>query len=160
MSAEDEDEVLDAMLAAELADWDVNNRGGASVPLGAVAIDWKDLADDRASEVWRALRDWVEWFTARYDVPVSSIPNCWWQHPALVEELSALHTAHRASFDASDSGFGPIGWHERLAMARPRWRQAYAGSCTDGHQPEKPRSWSGTTDEREWEAWTRQSQAP
>jgi hypothetical protein len=160
MSAEDEDEVLDAMLAAELADWDVTNRSGASVPLGAVAVDWKDLADDQAAEAWRALRDWVEWFTARYDVPVSSIPNCWWQHPALVEELSALHTAHRASFDASDSGFGPIGWHERLSMARPRWRQAYAGGCTDGHTPEKPRSWSGTTDEQEWEAWTRQSHAP
>ena len=52
------------------------------------------------------LRDWVEWFTVRYDVPVSVVPNCWWRHGALVEELSALHVAHLAAFDASDAGFG------------------------------------------------------
>lgn len=158
--SDETDEAYETMLAAELAEWDPGDRRGSSAPLGAAVVDWKELPDAQAADAWRALRDWVEWLTIRYDVPVTSIPDCWWKHGALVEELSSLHTAHRASFDASDSGFGPIGWHERLAQARGRWRQAYAGGCTHGHQPQKPRSWSSATDEQEWDAWTSQSHAP
>jgi hypothetical protein len=64
------------------------------------------------------LRDWVEWFTVRYQISESVVP-------VLVQarrprrELSALHTAHTVAFHPSDSGFGPIGARTPHARVAP-----------------------------------------
>jgi hypothetical protein len=126
----------------------------SSASLGIEVVNWRTLPDYKAPAAWAALRAWVEWFTVRYDIPVSTVPDCWFKHPALVEELSALHAAHTASFDHRDTGLGPIGFHERLSLAVPRLTKAYAGGCARGHSTHTPRSWSTATDEREWDAWT------
>jgi hypothetical protein len=150
---------FDDAIAGAMAGFDPLYRNGSSAPLGAEVVNWRHLADEDAPRAWERLRAWVEWFTVRYDIPISTVPVCWWRHPALVEELSALHTAHQAAFDQSDAGFGPIGWHERLAAAIPRLGRAYAGGCTRGHSPHKPRSWDDVTDEQEWTAWTNRAHA-
>ena len=134
-------------------------RQGASAPIGAPTINWRTLTDEDAKATWAALREWVEWFTVRYRISESTVPACWWKHGQLVEELSALHIAHEAAFHSTDTGFGPIGWHERLNLALPRLNRAYAGGCARGHDPLKPRSWSNITDEQEWDAWTNQAHA-
>ncbi|KQP67707.1 hypothetical protein ASF40_20300 [Microbacterium sp. Leaf288] len=144
--------------AAEFTGPAADDHDGPSDPLGAHVVDWRRLSDRDARDVWVALRAWVEWFTVRYYVPVSVVPNCWWKHGALVEELSALHIAHLASFDESDTGLGPIGWHERLSLALPRLSRAGAG-CASGHNDTRPRSWSHAIDEQEWDAWTRTAHA-
>ncbi|WP_345752570.1 hypothetical protein [Microbacterium rhizophilus] len=149
-------EDIESLIAAELAG--LPRLGRSTDPLGSHAVDWRHLPPDRVRAEWTALREWVEWFTVRYTVPVSVVPNCWWKHGALVEELSALHVAHLAAFDESDSGFGPVGWHERLALARPRLQNAGAG-CASGHFELKSRSWDTATDEPEWDAWITQSHA-
>src|SRR5690606_6906044 len=99
---------VEALLARELAGFDFGNRNGSSEPIGARIINWRTLTDNDAADAWGPLREWVEWMTTRYNIPLSVIPDCWWKHGALVEELSALHIAHQAAFDDSDSGFGPI----------------------------------------------------
>jgi hypothetical protein len=88
-------------------------------------------------------------------VPVTTIPNCWRQHPALVEELSALHVAWRTAYDKQDTGLGPVMWLERWYAAKARLREAYPGSCTTGHKDAKRRSWDGVTDQGEWETWAK-----
>ncbi|NYE18018.1 hypothetical protein [Microbacterium immunditiarum] len=138
--------------------FDPRSRAGSSEPIGAHAVDWRRLGDENAAAEWRMLRDWVEWFTVRYNIAVSVVPDCWWRHGALVEELSALHIAHLASFDSSDGGYGAIGWHEHLSLALPRLTRAGAG-CASGHTDSKPRSWSNRTDEQEWEAWIAETHA-
>ncbi|GAA3920856.1 hypothetical protein [Microbacterium invictum] len=148
---------VEALLARELAGFGFGDRHGSSEPLGARIINWRGLADDDAADAWVRLREWVEWMTVRYNVAVSVIPQCWWKHGGLVEELSALHIAHQAAFDDSDTGFGPIGWHERLAIALPRISRAYGGGCNNGHRPSKPRTWESATDEQEWDTWTSQA---
>ncbi len=130
-------------------------RDTDSAALGAHPVRWRDLPDEDAPAAWAALRDWVEWVTARYNVPTSLIPPCWWRHAALVEELAALHTAWQASFHPTDAGYGPVGWHERWSIASSRLRAAYSGSCSSGHRDTPPRTWAGVTDENEWEAFTR-----
>lgn len=155
----DDPEEFDGLLAAELAAYDPGDRHGPSEPIGAQTFNWRKLTPEDAPEKWEALRDWVEWFTVRYNIPVSVIPACWWKHGTLVEELSALHVAHDVAFDTSDTGFGPVSWHERLAIALPRLTRAYGGGCNTGHKPTKPRSWSAVTDEAEWNAWTTQAHA-
>jgi hypothetical protein len=116
-------------------------------------VDWQTLADADAPAAWNALREWVEWFTVRYDIPVSTVPACWFRHSHLVDELSALYAAHLVAFDASDTGFGPIRWHERLSEARPRLGLAYYSQCSDGHRSHAPRSWTNAVDERAWDEW-------
>lgn len=149
---------IETLVAAELNRFPPTNRAGSSVPLGVHPVDWRRLADDASPKEWTALREWVEWFTVRYRVPPSVVPNCWWKHGALVEELSALHTAHLTAFDPSDTGLGPISWHERLAVALPRLSRA-GGGCASEHSDTRPRSWSTATDEAEWAAWTTQAHA-
>lgn len=155
----DPDEDIDALLASELTGFDPDSRYGASTPIGGDVTDWHTLPDGDAKDVWETLRGWVEWVTVRYSIPISVVPNCWYKHGALVEELAALHTAHRAAFDPADAGFGPIGWHERLHLALPRLTRAYGGGCSTEHRPTKPRSWETATDEQDWETWTAQAHA-
>lgn len=128
-------------------------------PALRASLNWRTLDDTAAHAEWVALRGFVEWFTTRYAIPPSVVPDCWWAHGALVEELSALHAAHTAWFDAQDTGLGPITWHEHLAVALPRLSRAYGGGCNNGHKTTKPRSWTAVTDEQEWDAWTNRSHA-
>ncbi|GAA3776107.1 hypothetical protein GCM10022240_29530 [Microbacterium kribbense] len=150
---------LDDILAAQLSDFAPSARHGSSAPIGAHVVHWATLTDKDAPAAWNALREWVEWFTVRYRISESVVPPCWFKHGQLVEELSALHTAHAAAFDPSDAGFGPIGWHERLSLAIPRLTKAYSGGCARGHDEPKPRSWTDIVDEDEWDAWTSQGHA-
>lgn len=134
------------------------DRGIPLNAAGGYVVDWYTLPDSDAASAWDALRLWVEWVTVRYNVAQSVVPACWYRHGALVEELSALHTAHRASFDSSDAGYGPVGWHERLAIALPRLTRAYGGGCNNGHQFARPRTWPAGH-EADWVAWTTQAHA-
>ena len=88
------------------------------------------------------------------------VPDCWWKHGAIVEELSALHSAWLASFDETDSGYGPIGWHERWAVAKDRLRKAYAGGCRDGHKDQPTRVMPPIVGDIEWDDWAKASHGP
>lgn len=149
-------EELENLTAAHLARPPVMEH--PSEPTGTPPVDWRSLSGDEAREAWIALREWVEWFTVRYNVPVSVVPACWWRHGALVEELSALHVFHQTAYDENDTGYGPIGWHERLVQAQGRLQRAGSG-CSSGHFELRPRSWVGQTDEAEWDAWIDQAHA-
>ncbi|MBN9154715.1 MAG: hypothetical protein J0J05_12105 [Microbacterium sp.] len=159
MSAEayDPDEA-DLLIAQQMAGINTADRHGPSDPLGAHVIDWRHLSDSDARAAWDSLRAWVDWFVIRYRIAETTVPPCWYRHGQLVEELSALHVAHGAAFDSTDSGFGPIGWHERLSVAMPRLTKAYAGGCTNGHRDVQPRA-PITIDEQEWDAWTTKAHA-
>lgn len=149
-------EQIEAIISAQLAGPPVLTH--PAEPTGVPPVDWRRLSAQESRATWTALREWVEWFTVRYDLPISLVPACWWRHGELVEELSALHILHQASFDKNDTGFGPIGWHERLAQAKGRLQRAGSG-CTSGHDELRPRSWAGKTDEAEWDAWIDQNHA-
>lgn len=147
--------VDDLMTDLDLDPVDPFHRSGLTPADGTRAVRWRDLPPELAPLEWQTLREWVEWVTVRFDVPVSLIPNCWWKHPALVEELSALHVAWRTAYDPQDTGLGPVMWLERWHNAKARLRNAYPGSCTDEHHEPKRRSWEGITDRGEWDAWTK-----
>jgi len=147
--------VEDLITGLDLDPFDPLARTGSDASPGTRAIRWRDLPPDLAPVEWGTLREWVEWVTTRFDVPVTLIPSCWWKHPALVEELSALHVAWRTAYDKQDTGLGPVMWLERWHAAKVRLREAYPGSCTNGHKDPKRRSWEDTTDQGEWDAWAK-----
>jgi hypothetical protein len=66
--------------------------GGADGP-----VVWKDLDDVTAAKTWRALADWVAWLRGRYPL-ARQVPPCWWRHPELVEETTALWLAWKDAY--------------------------------------------------------------
>ncbi|MBS3177212.1 MULTISPECIES: hypothetical protein [unclassified Pseudoclavibacter] len=132
-------------------DVDPANRGEVVPGLYPTVLAWQRFAVENADvdKEWTELAKFVRWVVVRYEL--DSIPECWHLHGALVEELSALKSAHIASFDAGDSGIGPIGWHERFHLAQQRIKEWYRGDCRDGHMP-SARKWAelGTD---EWATW-------
>lgn len=150
--ASDGDEPLQFM--PRKGEFDPNDRNPSSAPLGVTIVNWRELPAVMAAETWTELRAWVDWFVVRYDQPAAVIPPCWYRHGRLVEELTALRTAHQVSFDPTDSGLGPITWHERLNLALPRLKLAYSGGCSQGHYQSSPDK--RLVDEEDWAAWIAQ----
>ncbi|NEN07652.1 hypothetical protein G3T36_17490 [Diaminobutyricibacter tongyongensis] len=137
--------------------WDAQLPRRSPGMLGISVINWRALTKDEAPEIWTELGEWVDWFIRRYNLPTRKIPPCWYKHGALVEELSALHAAWLVSFDNLDAGYGPIGWHERLAVAIPRLAGWYNGECHNGHT-ELPQG-SDHYEPRDWPDWIASSHA-
>lgn len=123
-------------------------------------IDWAQLDDIQARDVWIALRRFVELITVRYNIPASTIPTCWWEHAELVEELSGLYAAYTALYDPKDNGLGPTTWHEKLAATLNRITRFYPAGCTSTHHDLTRRSWRDVTDENKWDAWINQTHYP
>jgi hypothetical protein len=148
---------LDELVASLPETWDDQAPRHTPGMLGITVISWRTLEDADAPQVWTELRDWVIWFTRRYNFPIRKIPPCWYKHGPLVEELSALHTAWLVSYDSLDAGYGPIGWHERLAVAIPRLAAWYNGECHNGHT-ELPQNVDDAVPS-DWADWIGQSHA-
>lgn len=104
-----------------------------------VTVNWREVEGQERIDASRALVEWVqEWLIPRYSIKARTIPDCWWKHGDLIEELSALHTAWRVAFDPADAGYGPIGWHERLAAALSR--NTMRARCEGSHRADLARS--------------------
>ena len=72
---------------------------------------WSAMGPMGAENLWRRLATWVGWLRGRYPL-AEALPGCWWRHPELVEEITALHLAWRAAYsDPTASLSAPIDWH-------------------------------------------------
>ena len=89
------------------------------------------------------LRRWVEWLVARYSLDHRTIPPCWHQHGALLEELSAIHSLWHACFGDEASPADPATFHQHLSLALMRLRDwAARRDCKPGHhRDDQPPVW-------------------
>lgn len=111
------------------------DRTGGHEVISPAIINWREIESDERHEAAQKLIDWVHhWLIPRYALQDKDLPQCWWRHGALIEELSALHTAWLVAFDETDGGNGPIGWHERFALGRTRMKVG----CAGGTHRDKP----------------------
>jgi hypothetical protein len=107
-------------------------------------ISWARLSADQAAEVWLALEEWVRWLVSRYALDHRDVPACWYAHGDLVEELTALWTAHQGAYDRAGAPTGPADWHHTLALTRARL-QLWAGrtGCRHGqHRAPAATAWA------------------
>jgi hypothetical protein len=117
---------VDARVAAladapDFSDDALADRHGTTAMTPQLTINWREITDEDRPAACEELAAWVhDWLVPRYRVKANVVPDCWWEHGDYVEELSALHTAWRIAFDPADGGWGPIGWHERFALALTR----------------------------------------
>ena len=111
-------------------------------------IDWRRVSCDEAPLLWAALDTWVRWLVARYSLEHRDVPPCWFRHPALVEELSALRTAHVDAFHPAHPPGGPADWHTTLSNTRVRLRDwaARTGCKPGAHREDAPNPWSHGAD--------------
>lgn len=135
---------LDALMAQleaspDFTDEALADRDGVTPMNPQLTVNWRTITEEERPEACRTLAAWVhEWLIPRYGIKAKRIPDCWWQHTDLIEELSALHTAWQVAFDAADAGWGPIGWHERFAAALTR--EAFRERCVNEHRDDPKRS--------------------
>jgi hypothetical protein len=109
--------------------------GGTEGPVTAWC--WRDIGPIGAAVLWKRLAFWVGWLRARYPV-AEQLPACWWRHPELIEELTALYLAWRAAYtDPAAHLTAPADWHDRWlpgTLARVRsW-----GVYCDGDHRDRP----------------------
>ena len=100
---------------------------------------WRDLGPIGAQVLWDRLNDWVGWLRGRYPL-AEQLPACWWRHPELVEELTALWLAWRAAYtDPTAVMTQPAEFHDRwLPGALHRVKQ-WGVHCDATHR-ERPAS--------------------
>jgi hypothetical protein len=74
---------------------------------------WHTLSATDTAKLWEALADWVGWVRGRYPL-ARQIPLCWWRHPELVEELTALWLAWREAYTEKGAPLtAAADWHGR-----------------------------------------------
>ena len=83
-------------------------------------ITWAFLDADKEAEQLVELTKWVHWLRWRFTLDHRTVPECWAQHGALLEELSALYTAWQNSYAYSNDGAAPLQWMAQFAFARQR----------------------------------------
>ena len=108
-------------------------------------IDWRRVPPNEAAERWEELDRWVRWLVTRYALDHRDVPPCWYAHGDLVEELTALMTAHKAAFDRSASATSPAEWHQTLAATRGRlqlWTSRTGCRQREHRSPTAP-AWAG-----------------
>lgn len=107
-------------------------------------VDWRRIPAHAAAVEWAALDTWVRWLTTRYALDHRELPPCWFRHAAMVEELSALRTAHASALHPTQPATGPLDWHQSFGFARLRMRDwvARTGCKPGGHRGDTPAEWS------------------
>jgi hypothetical protein len=116
----------------ELLDREADGPSSSNGP-----VVWHQLNPYETERTWRALAEWVGWLRGRYPL-AHQVPLCWWRHPELVEELTALWLAWREAYvEKGASLTGGADWHGRWL---PEFlRRIGAGgwnlACEANHRP-------------------------
>jgi hypothetical protein len=85
-----------------------------------MSVCWATLSELETEDALEELDDWVSWAVDRYALDHRTVPPCWDQHGALVEELSALRTAWLAAYGITGRPEAPLEWHNQFAGGRQR----------------------------------------
>jgi hypothetical protein len=109
---------------------------------------WHMLTAVQAERRWLELRAWVNWFVVRNNIGPKDIPDCWYLHGGLVDELEALRWAWLDTNKPDSKGTDPTWWREALHRARTRWSLFNPNGCATSHTETRPRVTAG---QREWQ---------
>ena len=99
-------------LSAVVAQLQEEEDSSATADLSGPYV-WRTLSTHDAEKLWEALADWVGWLRGRYPL-ARQVPLCWWRHPELVEELTALWLAWREAYTEKGAPLtAAADWHGR-----------------------------------------------
>ena len=100
-------------------------------------IMWAAHTPEEQRHLLDELGVWVTWLSDHYRLDRRYVPECWTKHWELIEELSALQLAWEAAYATTSHAEAPLGWHERLGLARGRLAEwtARTGCRAGEHRP-------------------------
>jgi hypothetical protein len=105
------------------------DRVGAGHCVVPRPVNWTALTAETAAEQWAVLAGWVDWLIDRYSL-TETIPGCWYVHPAVLEELSALQVAWLGAYcDSAAAAADGVLWHDMLERVLVRIREHDVTSC-------------------------------
>lgn len=96
---------------------------------------WTTLPPDEHAVARAQLTGWVDQVVDRYGL-AETIPPCWFDHPPIVEELSALRAAWFVAYRPGARPDQAAGWHDTLDRVLARVRAWNRTGCTTTHRPE------------------------
>ncbi len=118
------------VIEAEPADEGLGAEASPAPP-PPVNGNWKDRPKAEVAQAAIALVGWVVWLVGRYEL-AELLPQCWYRHGAMVEELVALHGAHVGAYSDSAPDDGPLAWHEAFDACRLRMHNWDIYGCCGG----------------------------
>lgn len=111
-----------------------SDGGGWQLPS---PVDWHDLHGPDADAMLAMLADFLVWAVPRWGFTTDQFPHaCWWQHPDIVEEMTAwwgMWIAYIHNPDAHPAD--PAAFHERTWSLKQRLAVTYRGRCRHEHAP-------------------------
>src|SRR5690625_4219811 len=126
-------------LDPEQLDQLMNEVLGSTIPR---PVRWGDLQPAEYADEIRALAGWVQWVGRRYDLDSKELPADWFQHGALVEELSALKGAWDVAYDPTQAASAASDWHLTFYNTRVRlreWTSRLGGKPGERPEPQTQR---------------------
>lgn len=84
------------------------NEDDSSDTLDFLGIAWRKIDEDRKSEAWKWLREWVDWFTFTFHLDTSVVAPCWYKHTDVVEELWAAANAEARVWAEGEASVMPM----------------------------------------------------
>jgi hypothetical protein len=102
-------------------------------------LPWNKLTAEQAEHRWTDLRAWVGELVIRNGIGPKEIPNCWYLHDGLVDELEALRWACIEANRPDAKGIEPLWWREALHKARARWTAFNPNGCALDHSETRTR---------------------
>ncbi|MEY9846192.1 hypothetical protein ABH940_003277 [Streptacidiphilus sp. BW17] len=101
-------------------------------------VEWHSMTGPERIAAWGGLCDWVTWLHDRYELAVESrLPQCWAEHPGLIEELWALKVWREEIYGAGPEqqvGQAARYWHAELRTVVANATTVYATACRTGHR--------------------------
>lgn len=111
---------------------------------------WHELDSDQAERRWLQLHGWVSWLVTANNIGPKEIPDCWYLHTGLVDELQTLRWAWIDTSSGDAKMTEPIWWREALHRARTRWPSFNPNGCSTTHSPTRDRT---LPNHRDWHAF-------
>ncbi|MFB6984517.1 hypothetical protein [Streptomyces sp. NPDC056304] len=120
--------------------------GSGSTRVPGSPITWHKVNEDEREELWDKFATWVIRMADTYELTTEQLPHaCWWEHGAVVAELTALWTGWESAYgNEEDAAAGPYLWHDAWSRGIERIGRTWLGECTNGYHQQKSRTTWGT----------------
>jgi hypothetical protein len=120
--------------------------GEAAARTPGAPVVWHKLTDDEREPLWGEFTSWVIRIADQYELTTEQLPHaCWWEHGAVVDELTALWTGWESAYgNEEDAAAGPYLWHDAWSRSIDRIGRMWLGECTNGYHNLKSRTVWGT----------------
>lgn len=120
--------------------------GSDSTRAPGAPIAWHKVKEDEREKLWGEFAGWVIRMADTYELTTEQLPHaCWWEHGAVVAELTALWTGWESAYgNEEDAAAGPYLWHDAWSRGIERIGRTWLGECTNGYHQTKSRIVWGT----------------